>query len=239
MVAGLFTLVALLTGVIGYLRASDAPISLDFAILHTKDGGRSSGFLLAQSGDALLLAPAVENYTIGRVAAIPKADVVDLRISRGPEDGVRPLRRDVEVRRRVAMYDTLPAPPGRDQTLKTQLFLADVRGSTLWKYPPIMLPASIRRVAAQLRRVRGDQRGPVERRGRARVARGAQRGAEPVRGAGRDHARPVGRPSRGTLPATRQSRAASSSSNRTTSAASGPYAPWPARSTENCGPATR
>ena len=144
MVAALFALVALLTGVMGYLRASDAPIALDFAVLHMKDGGRTSGFLLAQSSDAVLLAPAVENFTIGRVAAIPKADVVDLRVSRGPEDGVRPLRRDVQVRRRVAMYDTLPAPPGRDQTLKSRLFLADVRGSTLWKYPPIMLPASAR-----------------------------------------------------------------------------------------------
>ena len=143
-VAGLFAVIALLTAVLGYLRASAPPIELDFAVLHTKDGGRTSGFLLAQSSDAVLLAPDVEGYTIGRVASVPKSDVVDMRISPGPEDGVRPLHRDQRVRRRVGAHDTLPAPPGREQTLKSRIFLADVRGSTLWKYPPIMLPASIR-----------------------------------------------------------------------------------------------
>jgi hypothetical protein len=143
-VAGLFAVIALLTGVLGILRASAPPIELDFAVLHMKDGGRTSGYLLAQSSDAVLLAPDVEGHTIGRVASIPRSDVVDLRVARGPDDGIRPLRRDDEVYRRVGMHDTLPAPPGREQTLRSRLFMAQVRGSTLWKYPPIVLPASIR-----------------------------------------------------------------------------------------------
>jgi hypothetical protein len=55
---------------------------------------------------------------------------------------VRPLRRD-DLRQLLVSKEAMPAPGGPSERLRSRVFLADVRGSTLWKYPPIMLPASI------------------------------------------------------------------------------------------------
>jgi hypothetical protein len=136
--ATLFGVLALLSAVLGYLRASDPPVDLDFAVLTMKDGVRTSGFLLGRSSDSVVLAPDADARTISRVAVIPRGDVVDLRVAPGPQGGVRPLDLDYPV-----VGGELPRPPGRDVRLLSQRYLAGVRGSTLWKYPPIMFGRSI------------------------------------------------------------------------------------------------
>ncbi|HWI70639.1 MAG TPA: hypothetical protein VNT55_01690 [Baekduia sp.] len=139
--ATLFGLLALLTGTLGYLRASDPPVDLDFAVLTMRDGGRTSGFLLGRSSDSVVLAPDADNRTISRVAVIPRDDVVDLRVAPGPRGAVRPLDLDYP-----PVGAELPRPTSGNQAvvvLRTQRYLAGVRGSTLWKYPPIMFARSI------------------------------------------------------------------------------------------------
>jgi hypothetical protein len=137
----LFSLLALLTGTVGYLRASDPPVALDFAVLTMRDGGRTSGFLLGRSSDSVVLAPDADNRTISRVAVIPREDVIDLRVAPGPPGDVRPLSLDYP-----PVGAELPRPTSSDRAvvvLRVQRYLAGVRGSTLWKYPPIMFARSI------------------------------------------------------------------------------------------------
>jgi hypothetical protein len=143
--AALFAVLALYTGGLGVLRAKDPPVPLDYAVLHMKDGGRTSGFLLGRSSDLVVLAPDVDFHTIGRVAAVPREDVVDLRIARRPgtiPDGVTPLVLDAPI-----TGAELPRKTGsslHDNIVLSRRYLADVRGSSLWKYPPILFPRSIR-----------------------------------------------------------------------------------------------
>jgi hypothetical protein len=119
--AGILILVALFGAVLAYERAGDPPVKLDWAVLHIKDGARTSGFLLGTSSEDVLIAPDVNGHTIDRVVAVPRDEVVDLRVHSASE--VSPLH-------------------SHGDTIDNRL--SGIRGSTLWKYPPIMFADSIR-----------------------------------------------------------------------------------------------
>jgi hypothetical protein len=127
---GVIAVAAVLGGVVAYLRESEPPVALDYAVLQLRDGARTTGYLIATTSDAVLIAPDVERYTIHRVSAVPRSQIVELLIRR-PTWKARPesaLRRDPRFKDRNRLD-----------------YLTDTRGSTVWKYPPTMLPQSIAR----------------------------------------------------------------------------------------------
>jgi hypothetical protein len=142
--AALFTLIALYSGWAGYERATDAPVDLSYAVIHTGDGGRTQGYLLARSGDEVILAPEVAGRTIRRISVLRRGDIVDLRLGPGRVGGVLPLgpfhgqSNDSE--------PGVPPPPvadHEDTMARARVYLASVRGSTLWKYPPVTFDRSM------------------------------------------------------------------------------------------------
>jgi hypothetical protein len=131
---GLFAVVAMYGGALAFARAYSPPVSLAFADVQFKDGGRTNGFLLGQTADAVVLAPDVLGRTIGRTVAIQRSEVVDLRLSK-VEKQVRPIGSDPVSLFTVDHHD--PRERARQQTLLR------IKLSAQWKYPPLIYRLSV------------------------------------------------------------------------------------------------
>src|SRR3954453_9252726 len=132
---GIFVVVATLGGVLAFARAWDQPIALDFADVQLRDGGRTNGFLLGESASVLVLAPDVLYRTIGRTVAIPRSEVIDLRLSRVKQRatpiGPNPVSNfTVDVSR-------FPAARRKSEKVLQQTLLR-IRLSAQWKYSPLI-----------------------------------------------------------------------------------------------------
>ena len=132
---GLFAVVSVFGAMLAFARAYTPPVKLDFADVQLKDGGRTNGYLLGQSGDIVVLAPDVLDKTIGRTVAIQRDQVIDLRISRVSRP-VRPIGPQPVSGFTVAVAD--PHEHDLEQALLR------IRLSAQWKYPPVIYRASVR-----------------------------------------------------------------------------------------------
>ena len=137
---GIFVVVATLGGVLAFARAWDQPIALDFADVQLRDGGRTNGFLLGESASVLVLAPDVLYRTIGRTVAIPRSEVIDLRLSRVKQRatpiGPNPVSNfTVDVSR-------FPAARRKSEKVVQQTLLR-IRLSAQWKYSPLIFRQSV------------------------------------------------------------------------------------------------
>jgi hypothetical protein len=132
---GFFAVVAVFGGILAFARAASPPVTLDFADVQLEDGGRTSGFLLGQSGSVVVLAPEVLNKTIGRTVAIERSQVVDLRISR-VQRPVRPIGPEPVSRFTVDVDE--PDERALEQTL------LKIKLSAQWKHPPLVYRESVR-----------------------------------------------------------------------------------------------
>ena len=140
--AGLFALIAVISALCGFIRAAGPPVRLDFAVLHLEDGARTSGFLVARSSEATILVPDVEGRTVRRAVAIPTTNVVALRLYPGPPGGVTPLGSSAAV---ALIGEEQPRQRSAGPELSaTRRFVASIRDSALWKFPPLLYPRSIR-----------------------------------------------------------------------------------------------
>ncbi len=132
---GFFAVVAVFGGILAFARAYSPPVKLDFADVQFEDGGRTSGFLLGQSSNVVVLAPEVRNKTIGRTVAIERDQVVDLRISR-VQRAVRPIGPQPVSRFTVDVRDPT------DRAIETTLL--KIKLSAQWKFPPLVYRESVR-----------------------------------------------------------------------------------------------
>jgi hypothetical protein len=138
---GIFVVVATLGGVLAFARAWNQPIALDFADVQLRDGGRTNGFLLGESSSVVVLAPDVLDRTIGRTVAIPRDQVVDLRLSRLKKKA-RPIGPDPVSSFTVDVSDFPRARRGSEHAI--QQTLLRIRLSAQWKHSPLLFRQSIR-----------------------------------------------------------------------------------------------
>jgi hypothetical protein len=130
----LFALVAVYSAVLSFARAYSPPVDLAYADVQLRDGGRTSGYLLGQTSDSLVLAPDVLGRTIGRTVVLQRGDVVTLQIS-NVEHRARPI--GPEPVSRFTVYAQDPREHAIAQTLLR------IRLSGRWKYPPLLYRASV------------------------------------------------------------------------------------------------
>ena len=129
----LLVAIAALGGVLAFARVYNQPIALDFATVQLRDGGRTNGFLLGQSSEAIVLAPDVLKQTIGHTVAIPRDEVVNLQLSR-VEARVKPVPNPVLSRFAV----------GGSPKQHVRQRLLNMRLSAQWKYPPLIYTESVK-----------------------------------------------------------------------------------------------
>jgi hypothetical protein len=138
---GIFVVVATLGGVLAFARAWNQPIALDFADVQLRDGGRTNGFLLGESSSVVVLAPDVLDRTIGRTVAIPRDQVVDLRLSRLKKKA-KPIGPDPVSSFTVDVSAFPRARRGSEHAI--QQTLLRIRLSAQWKHAPLLFRQSIR-----------------------------------------------------------------------------------------------
>jgi len=122
--------------VLAFARAYSPPTELDFADVQLEDGGRSTGFLLGESSDTIVVAPDVLGMTIGRSVAFQRSKVVALHIT-DVKHSVRPIGSD-PVAPDYEVDETRP----RERAIKQRLL--KIRLSVQWKYPPMLYEESVK-----------------------------------------------------------------------------------------------
>src|SRR3954451_5307828 len=137
---GIFIVVATLGGVLAFARAWNQPIALDFADVQLRDGGRTNGFLLGESSSVLVLAPDVLDRTIGRTVAIPRNEVIDLRLSRVKKKAT-PIGSD-PVSSFTVDVSRFPAARRKSEAVVQQTLLK-IRLSAQWKHSPLIFRQSV------------------------------------------------------------------------------------------------
>jgi len=137
---GIFVVVATLGGALAFARAWDQPIALDFADVQLRDGGRTNGFLLGESSSVLVLAPDVLDRTIGRTVAIPRNEVIDLRLSRVKKKAT-PIGSD-PVSSFTVDVSRFPAARRKSEAVVQQTLLK-IRLSAQWKHSPLIFRQSV------------------------------------------------------------------------------------------------
>lgn len=130
-----FAVIAAYGAVLAFARAYSPPVELDFADVQLEDGGRSTGFLLGQSSDSIVVAPDVMGMTIGRSVAFQRSKVVALHIS-NVQHKVRPIGSDPV----APAYEVDEVDP-EERAIKRRLL--QIRLSVQWKYPPMLYDDSI------------------------------------------------------------------------------------------------
>jgi hypothetical protein len=131
-----FAVIAAFGAVLAFARAYSPPVELDFADVQLEDGGRSTGFLLGQSSDSIVVAPDVMGMTIGRSVAFQRSKVVALHIS-NVQHKVRPIGADPV----APNYEVDEANP-EERAIKRRLL--QIRLSVQWKYPPMLYDDSVK-----------------------------------------------------------------------------------------------
>jgi hypothetical protein len=158
---GILVVVATLGGVLAFARAWNQPIALDFADVQLRDGGRTNGFLLGESSSVVVLAPDVLDRTIGRTVAIPRDQVVDLRLSRLKKKA-KPIGPDPVSSFTVDVSAFPRARRGSEHAI--QQTLLRIRLSAQWKHAPLLFRQSIRAWRGAFHEfVRGGHPSPDER----------------------------------------------------------------------------
>jgi hypothetical protein len=137
---GIIIAVATLGGALAFARAWDQPIALDFADVQLRDGGRTNGFLLGESSSTVVLAPDVLDRTIGRTVAIPRNEVIDLRLSRVKKKAT-PIGPDPVSSFTVDVSGFPRARQGSEKMIQETLL--KIRLSAQWKYSPLLFRQSI------------------------------------------------------------------------------------------------
>jgi hypothetical protein len=63
-------------GALAVIRASSPPVDLNYVRVTFRDGYRTFGFYIGSNSDNLFVAPALDNEVFGRIAALPRSDIV-------------------------------------------------------------------------------------------------------------------------------------------------------------------
>jgi hypothetical protein len=126
-----FVVLGLYGGVVAYVVAARPPKHLPFATALLATGDETGGYLIAQTGDEIILAPGFGGFSARVAVRVPRADVK--RLSVGPGEEITALGTD-----RPRSLARKLTQPSADEAARQRIsqFIAILVGERHWRYPP-------------------------------------------------------------------------------------------------------
>jgi hypothetical protein len=156
LVLATFMLIAAVGGVLAFVRSSGAPARLPMATVFLEDGSVTTGAYVSLSSDTVHIAPDSFDRVYGQIAAIPRADVKRITLSRPQnfEEAGRSSPKALLAGNRVK-------PPFGAVTSAIARYLASQAGDPQWLYPPISFPQAAFYISQHPGMFFGDERAPA------------------------------------------------------------------------------
>lgn len=156
LVLATFLLIATVGGVLAYVRSSGAPASLPLATVFLKDGSVTTGAYVALSSHYVYVAPDSFDRVYGQIAAIPRADVRRIALSK-PQD----FEEAGSSSPKALLAGNRVKPPFGTVTPAIARYLASQAADPTWRYPPISFPQAAFYISQHPAMFFGDEPAPA------------------------------------------------------------------------------
>ncbi|MGI8623363.1 MAG: hypothetical protein ACR2NB_07715 [Solirubrobacteraceae bacterium] len=132
LVLSMFMLIAVVGGVLAFVRNLSPPARLVMASLFLDDGSLTTGAYVALDSDSVYMAPDSFNRTYGELAVIPRAHV--RRIALSPPQNFEEAGRGTA---RALLAGRTVKPPYGAVAPEIARYLAGQSADVVWQYPPL------------------------------------------------------------------------------------------------------